>query len=108
MPKTATLYTFTPHSCANPAKPHKFQNILQQSPFSDTSEGALALWIVSCDPADNFTYNYVFDDEDSQADIYESMKGLVDSSLDVCCLYSVSHRFTQQSVFHSQATYEGI
>eukprot|EP00667_Euglena_gracilis_P004824 EG_transcript_4853 len=30
----------------------------------------------------NFTYNYVFDDEDSQADIYESMKGLVDSSLD--------------------------
>jgi hypothetical protein len=29
-----------------------------------------------------YTYNYVFDDEDSQADIYEAVKELVDSSLD--------------------------
>lgn len=30
----------------------------------------------------NFTYNYVFDDEDAQADVYEAVKELVDSTLD--------------------------
>mmetsp|Transcript_59005 Transcript_59005/g.105236 ORF Transcript_59005/g.105236 Transcript_59005/m.105236 type:complete len:733 (-) Transcript_59005:187-2385(-) len=30
----------------------------------------------------NFTYNYVFDEDDSQKDVYEAVKELVDSSLD--------------------------